>query len=295
MIIDGSNLLHRSFWVAERSMNNTSNSVSFIFLKSLRTLIEKFKPSNTWVVWDKKITSNSLNFRKRLLLDKYKATRDQDRNAKVIAHHEIIEKLLSSLGVKQIYPNTLEADDVISWLTKRVDERCTVVSVDKDLLQLITNNTQVYNPIKKQIINKDNFLSVIGVELKDFLKYKALLGDESDNIEGVESYGAVKCKKACTDSIESISLTLTKEQFEVFERNLKVIDLSNSYNIEVGEAEVYENQFNNVNKIKPDINLFSKLCEECGFNSIVKDIQTWKRCFVSSQKLNDLIQSLNSV
>jgi DNA polymerase-1 len=294
MIIDGSNLLHRSFWVAEKSMNSTDNTVSFIFLKSLRTLIEKFKPSYTWVVWDKKLTSNSLNFRKKLLQDKYKATRDQDRNAKVISHHETLEKLLTALGVLQIYPNVLEADDVISWLTKKLREQCVVVSVDKDLLQLIDENTKVYNPIKKQIINKNNFLNIIGVELKDFIKYKALLGDESDNISGIESFGAVKCKKFCTETVEKLSITLTKEQYDIFERNLKVIDLSNSYNIEKGEVEAYEEQFKQIKKIKPNISLFSDLCKDFGFESIIKDINTWKRCFVSSQKLNDLILSLNS-
>ncbi len=293
MIIDGSNLLHRSFWVAEKSMNLSDNSVSFIFLKSLKTLIEKFKPSTIWVIWDKKLKCNTLNFRKILLQDKYKATRDQERNAKVTSHHETLEKLLTALGVKQLYPNVLEADDVISWLSKKINEQCVIVSVDKDLLQLINSNVQIYNPIKKQIIHKDNFVSIIGVELNNFIKYKALLGDESDNISGVESYGAVKCKKLCSESLEAISVTLSKEQFSVFQRNLKVIDLSNSYDFETGEVEVYEEQFLNIKKLKPNINTFSSLCEQYGFNSIIKDLNTWKRCFISSYKLNDLIQSLN--
>ena len=141
---------------------------------------------------------------------------------------------------------------------------------------------------------KNNFLNIIGVELKDFIKYKALLGDESDNISGIESFGAVKCKKFCTETVEKLSITLTKEQYDIFERNLKVIDLSNSYNIEEGEVEAYEEQFKQIKKIKPNISLFSDLCKEFGFESVIKDINTWKRCFVSSQKLNDLILSLNS-
>ena len=70
LIIDGSNLLHRSFWVAEKVTQKIvleEADVLFIFLKSIKGLVQKFKPDNIWVAWDKRLTHNSTNFCSHLI------------------------------------------------------------------------------------------------------------------------------------------------------------------------------------------------------------------------------------
>lgn len=297
LIIDGSNLLHRSYWVAEKSPDfneNNSSSVGYYFLKSLKTLVQKFNPETVWVAWDKRLTANSTNFRKKLLNGAYKSQRDGDRSARVVAHYDYIHSTLSSLGIKQLYPNVLEADDVISWLSQRLDTRSVVVSVDKDLLQLINTKVTVYNPIKKIVITNENFCDVVGVEKENYIKYKALLGDESDNISGIERYGIQRCKKLCVESVTSIKQILSTEQYDIFERNIQVMDLSNSYNIEPAEAAAYDQQFIDQLNIRANFKQFELLCNDYGYHSILRDIQTWKRHFVSQQKISDLISKLNS-
>ena len=296
LIIDGSNLLHRSYWVSERTLKQDSennSTVAFLFLKSIKMLVQKFNPTTTWVTWDKRKTNNTTNFRKELLQNAYKATRDVERNTKVISHHDEIEKLLNLLGVKQIYPNVLEADDVISWLSHKVNGAVMIVSVDKDLLQLINGNISVYSPIKKQIINCSNFYEHNNVELEHFLKYKSLLGDASDNINGIEGYGPQKCKKLCVKTVEAIYEHLACEQRDIFIRNYKAINLNNSFKQEKGEEECYEVQFEEQSNLKADIKQFEKYCEDVNYMSIVKDIATWKRQFSSQQKMSDLISKLN--
>jgi len=297
LIIDGSNLLHRSYWVAEKSPDfneNNSSSVGYYFLKSLKTLAQKFNPDTVWVAWDKRLTANSTNFRKKLLNGTYKAQRDGDRSARVVAHYDYIHNTLSSLGVRQLYPNVLEADDVISWLSRRLESRSVVVSVDKDLLQLINTRVNVYNPIKKIIITDENFCEVVGVEKENYIKFKALLGDESDNISGIERYGIQRCKKLCVESTTAIKQILSIEQFDIFERNIRVMDLSDSYNIEPAEADSYSRQFIDQFELRANFKQFESLCDDYGYHSILRDIQTWKRHFVSQQKISDLISKLNN-
>lgn len=296
LIIDGSNLLHRSYWVSERTLKQDSennSTVAFLFLKSIKMLVQKFNPTTTWVTWDKRKTNNTTNFRKELLQNTYKATRDVERNAKVISHHDEIEKLLNLLGIKQIYPNVLEADDVISWLVHKVTGAVMIVSVDKDLLQLIDSNISVYSPIKKQIINWANFYEHNNVELEHFLKYKSLLGDASDNIGGIEGYGPQKCKKLCVKTVEAICEHLDFEHRDIFIRNYKAIDLNNSFKQEKGEEECYEVQFQEQSNLKANIKQFEQYCEDVNYMSIVKDIATWKRQFSSQQRMSDLISKLN--
>lgn len=297
LIIDGSNLLHRSFWVAEKVNQNldlNEPDVLFIFLKSIKGLVQKFKPDSIWVAWDKRLTHNSTNFRKQLIPDMYKATRDSERTARVINNHKCIEEALQTLGIKQMYPNVLEADDVIGWLSQRLDTTSTIVSVDKDLLQLITDNINVYNPIKKHLINKNNFYETVGVSVENYVKFKALLGDASDNIQGVEGFGTQRSKKLCVESLEFIKQTLTLDKFNTFEKNIQLIDLRHSFKKEDGEEDCYKQQFLKQNEITSNFKQFETLCEQYKFLSFLKDIKTWKRHFHTEQNLQNLINKLNN-
>jgi DNA polymerase-1 len=296
LIIDGSNLLHRSFWVAEKNNNNNNDlqsDVLFIFLKSVRALVQKFNPEEVWVAWDKRLTNNSTNFRKRLIPNQYKATRDNERTSRVITNHECIEKALRTLGVKQMYPNVLEADDIISWLSNKLKNDTVIISVDKDLLQLISNRVRVYNPIKKTLINTDNFLVTVGVELEHFVKYKALLGDDSDNIDGVEGFGIQKSKRLCIENMEHILNTLSTEKANVFVRNLKLITLKDSVLYEDGEENCYQQQFIEQKALSSTFKDFEQLCQKHNFLSFIKDMKTWKRYFHTENNLSNLILKLN--
>ena len=297
LIIDGSNLLHRSFCVAEKVTQKIvleEADVLFIFLKSIKGLVQKFKPDNIWVAWDKRLTHNSTNFRKQLIPNLYKATRDSERNARVINNHKCIEEALNALGIKQMYPNVLEADDVIGWLSQNIHTDTIIVSVDKDLLQLINSHTKVYNPIKKVLISTQNFKETTGIDLEHYVKFKALLGDVSDNIEGVEGYGVQRSKKLCIEDLNTIRSTLTVEKFDRFEVNVKLIDLKCSFTKEEGEEECYKSQFSEQLKNSSNFKKFEELCQYHQFYSFLKEIGTWKRHFHTEQNMHSLIHKLNS-
>jgi DNA polymerase-1 len=297
LIIDGSNLLFRAYWIAEsqpKFINSSGNWTGpvYLFLKSLKSLQDKFKPDETWLCWDKKLNYPSSNYRKQLAAETYKQNRDSDLADKVHEQHSLIEPWLKVLGIKQMYPWVLEADDIISWLVKEKCISSTIVSVDKDMLQLVDANTDYFNPIKKKLINLENFEEEIGVKVEQYALYKALLGDQSDNIDGIEGYGVVKSKRLVSEGYDGVIRVLSEDNRQKLDKNLLLVNLLGSYLKEEGEVESYEKQYKELQSLKPDIKQFEKMCHESEFYSFLKSLDSWKESFVRNQTLVDLISRL---
>jgi DNA polymerase-1 len=298
LVIDGSNALWRVYWIAEtrHKLVNTKGVWTgpiYLFLKSIKSLQEKFKPNNTWVTWDKKIHYPSTNFRKELAPETYKQNRDDDKSRLIHEQHDELSKWLTVLGVKQIYPGVLEADDIISWLVREKLTTSVIVSVDKDLLQLVDDNIYYYNPIKKKLITPQNFVEEVGVEINEYNHYKALLGDKSDNVDGIQGYGVQRSAKLCKEGYEGIITKLSEEDKQKFDKNLILTNLYGSYLKEEGEVELYQEQYEKEQLIKADMKKFEEMCQEAEFYSFVKEMDKWKDSFSRNQSLVDLISQLS--
>ena len=86
----------------------------------------------------------------------------------------------------------LEADDIMAYLALRASsagKKVTIVSSDKDFLQLVNSNIEVYAPVKKKTFTKDNIFEELKVLPTNYNIVKALLGDNSDNLQGVKGLG----------------------------------------------------------------------------------------------------------
>jgi DNA polymerase-1 len=298
LLIDGSNMLFRTYWVADtrpKLINSKGlwTGPTYLFLKSLKSLTDQFKPDEIIITWDKRLKHPSTNFRKALAPDTYKQNRDTEKTIKVHEQQELLKPWLQSLGVKQIYPWVLEADDIISWLSKDKCQRSTIVSVDKDMLQLIDSNTQYYNPIKKKIININNFEEEVGIKVEHFVYYKALLGDKSDNVDGIDGYGTQKSKKLVVEGYNHILNTLSEDNQKKFLHNIVMMDLNKSYLREEGEVECYESQYNEQKDLQHDMNMFKELCNEAEYYSIAKEMDRWKSTFSRTNTISNLIAQLS--
>jgi len=239
LLIDGNNLLHRAFWIAKYKEQEYSNLYLEIFLKSIKLYAELYPSDKIICTWDKKMhLDEGKNFRQELC--EYKQGRDENYNKKVYEHIDDINRFLLSLGVKIMYPGYLEADDIMHWCTtQHLDDDFVIISVDKDLLQLVSSNTKVYNPIKKQEYNIVNFEALIGIPVEKFVLQKAIIGDVSDNIKGLEKIGIKRAQKYISGESQ-----FTSEQQEIVEKNLKLVDLSQGWQInEPREQRIYEKQF----------------------------------------------------
>jgi 5'-3' exonuclease len=160
------------------------------------------------------------------------------------------------------------------------------------MLQLVDSNTDYFNPIKKKLITLENFEEEVGVKVEQYVLYKALLGDKSDNIDGIEGYGIVKSKRLVSEGYNGVVKVLSEENKQKLDKNILLVNLLCSYAKEEGEMESYEKQYAELQSLKADIKQFEKMCHEAEFYSFLKSLDSWKESFVRTQSLVDLISRL---
>lgn len=295
ILIDSSNLLHRAVWIAENVRTNVNPS--YIFLTSVRKYANMFECNNIYSVWDKRLIRGVKNYRRQAKQADYKGTRDEEKNARVFKHEELTTSLLDKLGVKNMYPGILEADDVISWLSKKISGGVVIVSVDQDMLQLVTEKNYVYSPIKDVTINYHNFEETVGVDLNNFIRYKSLIGDKSDNLPGVHKCGPKTAKKYIekyADDEQMVS-ELGEEKLAPYFFNLEMIDLSIGHEKHPEDITVYEHQYEKLSSHEPDFDAFFNLCESLNMNAITSKKHDWSQAFDNKQlgkTLEDIVNSL---
>ena len=203
MVVDAMNMLIRSFSLL-KAMNPDGTHIGGIvgFLRSLGYVTRIFDPTRVIVVWDGK--GGSAN-RKNINPD-YKAqratarithwglydTKQQEMEA-LIGQLLRVQEYLECLPVTQLQMEKLEADDIMAYIAKQSSyskvKKCTIISSDKDFLQLVDDTVEVYAPVKKKTFTKDNIFSELKVLPENYNIVKALLGDNSDNLKGVKGLG----------------------------------------------------------------------------------------------------------
>ena len=200
LVIDAMNTFIRNFTMINL-MNPQGSHVGGLvgFLKSLGFLVRTFEPTRVVVVFD---GPGSTAARKNINSD-YKANRqinritnwgmfdDKDQEyASMSAQIERLVEYLHMLPVDLLAIDKVEADDVIAYIGKEFNEsKITIVSSDKDFMQIVNNNIHVYSPIKKKVYGPAEVLEEQGILPENYLIVKALLGDNSDNLSGVKGLG----------------------------------------------------------------------------------------------------------
>ena len=199
LVIDAMNMLIRSFSLL-KAMNPDGTHIGGIvgFLRSLGYVTRIFDPTRVIVVWDGKGGSGN----RKNINPEYKAhratarithwglydTKEQEMEA-LIGQLFRVQEYLECLPVVQVTMDKLEADDIIAYIATNTNKKVTIVSSDKDFLQLINKNVEVYAPVKKKTYTKDNVQDEIKVLPENYNIVKALLGDHSDGIRGVKGLG----------------------------------------------------------------------------------------------------------
>ena len=203
LIVDAMNTLIRSFSLL-KAMNPSGAHIGGLvgFLRSLGYVTRIFDPTRVIIVWDGKGGAGN----RQNIDPNYKAQRASSRithwglyDSKEEETEALIGQLfrtqdyLDCLPVHQIVMEKLEADDIMAWIAKKASDsnvkKCTIVSSDKDFLQLVDDTIQVYAPVKKKTFTKSNIFNELKVLPENYNVVKALLGDNSDNLQGVKGLG----------------------------------------------------------------------------------------------------------
>jgi len=200
LIIDGLNCFYRHF-AANPSMGENGNAVGGIvgFLKGLQLLSERYTPQDIVVVWE-----GGGSPRRRSIDPTYKAGRRPEKLNRfysgddlpntVSNRNEQVAQLVSLLrkaSVPQIYISDCEADDVIARLVSVnfSDERCVIISTDKDFYQLIDDRISVWSPGSKREWTATKVVDEFNIHPKNFCLARCFVGDGSDGLKGVPGAG----------------------------------------------------------------------------------------------------------
>ena len=220
LIVDGLNLYLRAFAV-NGALNDNGVPVGGLtgFLRSLAYAIREVNPTRVIVVYDGAGGSQ----RRRKILPDYKANRKpgkritrwdafkdarEEKDAMKIQFSRLIE-YLDLLPINVISIDRIEADDTIAYIAHTLmDEDVTIMSSDQDFLQLVNERITVWSPIKKKFYTPRMVMDDYGVPAHNFLMYKVLMGDKSDNIEGVKGLGPKKLPKIVPDLLTQTTLDL---------------------------------------------------------------------------------------
>ena len=290
LIIDSNNLLYRIFHI-NKSVNGNS---LVMFFRTLRHYVEKFEPDNIFAVWDKKLIHPSTNFRKELTKTEYKANRDYSELEEIHKDDKVIAEMITSLGIKTLYPRILEGDDVIAWLAHTLPGETIIVSVDQDFCQLVNQNVHIFSPIKKVLITESNLEEHTKVRPDCFLRFKSICGDMSDNIQGLDGFGKVKSKKLAENWNEH-SYKLTEEQLKTVEMNMQIVNLSYGYTVYPEETESYRQQLKDQELLQPDFTKFKEICKSNNLTEITEFFIDWTRPFKGKETNEGMVSCVNSI
>ncbi len=195
-LIDGSGYIFRAYYalppLSRKSDGMPTGAVNG-FCNMLYKLLEDSKskenlqrPTHFAVIFD----SARKNFRNEIYKD-YKANRSEAPDD-LAPQFEYIRKSVEAFNLPSIEMLNYEADDLIATYCEKIlkeGAKVTIVSSDKDLMQLYKKNVRIYDPMKNKFISDDDVLSKFGVDANKVIEVQALAGDSSDNVPGVPGIG----------------------------------------------------------------------------------------------------------
>ena len=254
VLIDGHCILNRAFYGLPDLTNAEGLHTNAIygFLTIMFKLLEEEKPEYLTVAFD----VHAPTFRHKMYAE-YKGTRKPMAD-ELRQQVPVIKEVLHAMGVKTIECAGLEADDLIGTLSNRCENEgmeVTVISGDRDLLQLATEHVKIRIPKTKQGKTEIEDYYAKDVEEryqvtpKEFIDLKALMGDTADNIPGVPSIGEKTATKIITQyhSIEHVdelkppraSKALSEHwDLAVLSKELATINVKADFPYELSEAKL---------------------------------------------------------
>jgi len=220
LIVDGLNLYLRVFAV-NGALNDNGVPVGGLtgFLRSLAYAIREVNPTRVIIVYDgaggsqrrRKIHSDYKSQRKPgKRITRWDAFKDarEEKDAMKIQFSRLLD-YLDFLPINVISIDKIEADDAIAYIAhKLLDKEVTIMSADQDFLQLVNDRITVWSPTKKKFYTPRMVEADYGVPAHNFLMYKTLMGDKSDNIPGVKGLGPKKLPKILPDLLTQQTLDL---------------------------------------------------------------------------------------
>lgn len=282
IIIDGNSLINRAYYAMQRPMITKTGLYThgvYGFLNMLNKINSDYQPNYLAVAFDRKAPT----FR-HLEYQEYKAGRKK-MPPELAMQLPLLKEALDAMNIKMLEIDGFEADDIIGTVARRAEEEGLeplIISGDKDELQLATNVTKVLITRKGisefELYDHDAMVEKYGFTPEQFIDFKGLMGDQSDNIPGIPGVGEKTAQKlileygsiseiiANADKITNKSLKQKVEehaQLAIMSRRLATINTEVPIEINFEEFRMEE----------PDYDALIELYIKLEFNSFLKKLQ----------------------
>lgn len=257
LLVDGNSIINRAFFAVigrapMTAPDGTPTGAVNGFFNTLLSVKDEYQPDKICVLFDLKAPT----FRHKMYAD-YKAQR-RGMMPELSAQMPVAKELLDLMGIKRMEMEGYEADDLIgtlSLLGREKGDQVYILSGDHDDFQLIDDNVSVILPQSgkgkppRVLYDREMFESTYGVKPEVFVYVKALMGDNSDNIKGVEKVGEKTAFKLIADygSIDGIFDNLDKltpslrahmsESRELVDLNIKLCTILRDVPVPFGPEE----------------------------------------------------------
>jgi DNA polymerase-1 len=272
-LFDGSAFLYRSFFALPPLTTSSGFPTGAIygFLRSVLAILKTEKPNYMAIAFDLPAPTQ-----RKLAYSEYKSQRPPTPDPLKV-QIPVIKELINLLGIKLLEMPGYEADDLIAYLTQKAKKegfKVKIYSPDKDVLQLVEGNqVVVINPISEEVFDENKVIEKFGVPPQKLADYLALVGDKTDNIEGVKGVGSKTAINLLNTfgSVENILARWDefKKLFPQAEKNslelsywLVKLKPPEELNIDIGELKRKE----------PNLSLLRKKLEGLEMKSIIKDL-----------------------
>ena len=304
LIIDGLNQFIRVFG-AVPALNDDGEHCGGVtgFLLSTAATIRRLKPTRVVIVFDGKGGSN----RRKSVYKGYKEGRTGLTKLNRLAGYEDLEdqqvsmrnqfkrliEYLQILPITITYIDYVEADDIIAYLANHYFKKeVTILSSDKDFLQLVNERIQVFTPTKKKMYTEKEVVEDYGVTPQNLIFYRVLMGDKSDNIKGVNGVGIKTIEsnmKFLTENelsldtfIEKCSSECDDKLSEKLKNNLDTINMNYGL-MQLADPDISSSIKSNVRDLmdthKPELNLveFKKMFMYDKLYTAFANVDSWLR------------------
>jgi DNA polymerase-1 len=294
LVIDGLNNFIRCFSAIPMMSDNGNHIGGLVgFLRSLGYVIKLMHPTRILIIFDGKGGSQ----KRKKIYPEYKAGRAfKGLNRKVAFNnldHEKksmfqqmsrLQEYMDCLPLQYFSLDHMEADDVIAYVANKGNfGRCTIMSTDKDFLQLVSDTVNVYSPSKKKLYTTKTLMEEYDIHPENFLMYRMVDGDKSDNINGVRGIGLKTLMKLCPEmSTEPMSLSEVvsrdsrlQDNLDILKRNFELMQLSDvdiSGSSKGKILDFVDQRPNSLNSYK-----FRQMYIEDGFSNEIRNLEVWLR------------------
>lgn len=311
VIIDSLNTFLRVF-SAVPALNDDGQHVGGVigFLKSVGANIRQFQATRCILVFDGAGGSQ----KRRKILPEYKGNRKNrvrfnrfddfkdlvDERESMKIQFSRLSEYFDTLPITVISIDNIEADDSIAYIAKQyyegVDNQITIVSTDKDYLQLTSDKIRVWNPVKKKMYTPQVVSEEFGIHHENYLLYRILSGDKSDNIDGIGGVGLKTMIKNFPTVVDT-PMTITQfinESEQKYEENPKkkffknILDNREILNRNNSLMQLHEVDISTANKMaiqslmdkeinRLDMGEFRKLFVDDKLYANIKNVDSWLR------------------